>query len=134
VLLPVDTAGRILELILMLESVSTRKEFLFYSLSQFIPKCTCVSWHQILLFAVLGGWKLELSYILSYICCIQHYWLREKFPWVDEWFHSEVLWTNSWKYISSEVSCVFLDLYWEQDIYMSIEFLFLGTLRCLFIV
>jgi hypothetical protein len=36
VLLPVDTAGRILELILMLESVSTIKKS-FYSFSQSFP-------------------------------------------------------------------------------------------------
>lgn len=44
VLLPVDTAGRILELILMLESVSTRKDLHLYSLflSLFLNVHACI--------------------------------------------------------------------------------------------
>lgn len=101
-------------------SVQKNNSAFILSFFCFIPECTCVGWHQILVFAVLGGWELELSYILSYICCFQHYWLCEEFPWVDEWFHSKVFWTNPWKYISFEVSGVFLNLYWEQDIHISI--------------
>lgn len=88
----------------------------FYSLSPFFFSLWCMPEliSQIFVLAVLVWWKFELPYILPHICCFQHNWLREEFPWVDEWFYSKVFRKNSWKYISSEVSGLIFNLVWSK--------------------
>lgn len=54
--------------------------------------------------AVLDTASFELSHLLSDLCCIKHNWLCEEFPWVDEWFNSQVFWTHTWQCLSFEVS------------------------------
>ena len=74
-LLPVDTAGRVLELIQILESVSTGmllatvKVLLVNEIKMYFCEIKIKS---MLHFAVLGRGESELSNILSNICCIQY--------------------------------------------------------------
>ena len=94
VLLPVDTTGRVLELILILEQVSYKYAafiFIFFMLLFNRTK----DWITVK-FTVLGTASLDISHLLPHLCCIKHNWLREEFPWVDEWFNSKVIWAHSW--------------------------------------
>lgn len=109
VLLPVDTVGRALELILILEQVN-----LFWKLYQ-KNVLKILFWvmvqleeSQNLLLAVLGTTTFDLSYLLSDKCGHKHNWLCQEFPWMDEWLYCEVLWAYTWQcfYVEVSFSCI----------------------------
>lgn len=74
VLLPVDTAGRVLELLLILEQVSLHKSCRFLLITHFQILMSFLPFFINIYFnvAVLGTTSLDISHLLSHICVIKH--------------------------------------------------------------